>query len=123
MKKYQDGYKSLNVYKKADELVIAIYHVTQKFPKEELFGLTSQIRRAAISIVANLVEGWARKTYADKIRFYYMSRGSLTEVEYYIDLSLKLGYLKLVEFNSLENLRINVAKLLKGFINHYENKK
>lgn len=112
----QQGYKSLNVYQKADELVLEIYKITTKFPKSELFGLISQIRRAAISIVANILEGWARKTNKDKIRFYYIARGSLTEVEYYIDLALKLNYLNKNEHDKLDLLRIDVGRLLNGFI-------
>ena len=80
------GYKGLKIYKKSDDMVLLIYKYTKQFPKSELFGLTSQIRRAAVSIVANIVEGWARNSNKDKVRFLYMSRGSLTEVEYYIDL-------------------------------------
>lgn len=110
------GYKSLNVYKKADELVLEIYKVTTKFPKSELFGLISQIRRAAISIVANIVEGWARKTNNDKVRFYYIARGSLTEVEYYIDLALKLNYISNTDHNKLNAIRTDVGRLLNGFI-------
>ena len=118
--KYTDGYKSLNVYKKADELVFAIYTVTKEFPRSELFGLISQIRRASVSIVANLVEGWARKTKPDKTRMYYISRGSLTEVEYYIDLSRRLEYIDENKYILLENLRTDVARLLNGLINSME---
>lgn len=120
MKKYQDGYKTLNVYQKAEKLAFITYQITSKFPKSELFGLVSQMRRSAISVVANIVEGWARKTKLDKIRFYYMSRGSLTELEFYIDFSLKLKFISRFDYDLLNKTRIDVAKLLKGFINAQE---
>ncbi len=110
------GYKKLNVYQKANQLVINIYKITKKYPKLELFGLVSQIRRASVSVVANIVEGWARRTTKDKIRFLYNARGSLTEVEYYLDLSKQLKYINNKEHEIINNLRIEVAKLLNGFI-------
>jgi len=69
---YEPGYKKLNVYKKADELVLLVYKITKKFPKEELFGLISQMRRRAVSVVVNIVEGYGRRTTKDKIQFYYI---------------------------------------------------
>jgi four helix bundle protein len=110
------GYKNLNVWKKADQLVLLIYAITKKFPKEELFGLISQMRRSAISIPANIVEGYGRRTPKDKINFYYIARGSLNELEYYIDLSLKLRYMTKSEFDNLKTIRNDTGKLLNGLI-------
>lgn len=110
------GYRNLNVYCKANELVLLIYQLTRKFPKDEIFGLISQMRRCAVSVVANLVEGYARRTPNDKIQFFYISRGSLTELEYYIDLVLELKYIDEAEYETLQNLRSDVGKLLHGFI-------
>jgi len=116
----EKGYKTLNVYKKADQLVKKIYIFTKYFPKEEMFGLVSQMRRSAVSVVANLVEGWARKNSKEKTQFYYISRGSLTELEYYIDLSFSLQYLNKTQFQELFGLRNDVGKLLNGLIKSQE---
>ncbi len=113
---YKAGYKNLNVWIKADELVLLIYDLTKKFPREELFGLTSQMRRCAVSIPANIVEGYGRRTQKDKLQFYYIAHGSLNELEYYIDLSFKLKYISKEEYEKLFSLRNDVGKLLNGFI-------
>lgn len=117
---YTAGYKNLNVWQKADELCLLVYKITKNFPKGELFSLTPQIRRCVISIPANIVEGYGRRTQKDKIQFYYIARGSLNELEYYIDLSHKLGYIKNEEYNKLLSLRSDVGRLLNGFIRSLE---
>lgn len=111
------GYKHLNVYIKAHALVLIVYKITKNFPRDELFGLTSQMRRCAVSVVANFAEGYARRTVKDKVQFYYISRGSLTELEYYIDLANDLQYINASEYKDLLDLRNDVGKLLYGFIN------
>lgn len=113
---FVSSYKSLNVWQKADELVLAIYKITKQFPKDELFGLVSQKRRCAVSVPANIVEGYGRRTPKDKTQFYYISRASLNELEYYIELSHKLGYINKEDFGKLCNLRSDVGKLLNGLI-------
>lgn len=115
------GYKSLNIYQKADSFVLLVYKYTRNYPKEELFSLVSQMRRAAVSIVANIVEGWARETLKDKLRFYFISRGSLTEMEYYLDLSYNLKYLSEKQYEELKGLREEVGRLLNGLINSIKN--
>lgn len=114
------GYRKLNAYIAADCLVIEIYKITKAYPRDELFGLTSQMRRAAVSVVANIVEGYSRRTNKEKINFYYISRGSLSEIEYYIDLSLKLSYIRKEEHNNLLKLRSDAGKLLNGLIRYME---
>jgi four helix bundle protein len=116
------GYTKLKVFQKSDELVILIYKITKAFPKEELFGLVSQMRRAAISVVANIVEGYGRRNLKEKIQFYYMARGSLTELEYFIELSFKLGYLEKDQYLESKILREDVGKLLNGFIRSLQEK-
>src|SRR3990167_9314967 len=106
------SFRSLDLYKKADLLVLCIYRVTKKFPRDEIFGLTSQMRRASVSVVANIVEGYGRRTANDKSQFYYIARGSLHEVEYYIDLALDLGYITEKDYEELQNLRNDVGRLL-----------
>ncbi len=88
----QKSYRRLIVWQKADELAFQVYLVTKKFPREEMFGLISQMRRAAFSVPANIVEGYARSSRKGKVQFYNIARGSLTELEYYLDFSLRLKY-------------------------------
>lgn len=114
------GYRSLNAWRKADELVLMVYRLTKKFPRDELFGLISQMRRCAISVVANIVEGYGRRTAKDKVQFYYIARGSLNELEYYLDLSLKLGYVAAAEHEACSRLRDTVGRLLSGLIKFVE---
>ena len=116
---YKVGYKNLNTYKKADELVILIYKVTKNFPKEELFGLVSQIRRCAVSIVANIVEGYGRRTNKDKAHFCFIARGSLNELEYYIDLTHQLNYINATDYQELSQKRGDVGRLLSGLIKSF----
>lgn len=110
------GYRKLKVFQKADELVILAYLVTRNFPREELFGLTSQMRRCAVSVPANIVEGYGKNTKKEQSHFCYNARGSLTELEYYIDLSFKLKYINQEQHNKLKTARDEVGKLLSGFI-------
>ena len=86
------NYKNIVAWKRADELTIEIYRITRNFPKEEIYGLTSQLRRAAISIAANIVEGFKKTGPADKIRYLNISQGSLEECRYYLILSNDLNY-------------------------------
>ena len=85
-------FQDLIVWQKAHQFVLAIYTATKNFPPDERFGLTSQIRRASVSIPANIAEGFSKKTKADKARFYNISKSSLEEVRYYLILSRDLGY-------------------------------
>lgn len=86
------SFQDLNVWKKAHAWVLGIYRLTECFPKHELFGLTSQLRRAAVSVPANIAEGFKKKGAADKARFYNISQGSLEECRYYLILAQDLGY-------------------------------
>jgi four helix bundle protein len=85
-------FRDLVVWQKAHDFVLCIYKMTSQFPKEERFCLTSQFRRAAISLAANIAEGFSRKTNAEKLRFYNVSQGSLEECRYYLILSKDLAY-------------------------------
>lgn len=117
---YNTAYKSLNVYRKANELVLEIYKLTRRFPKEELFGLTSQMRRSAISVPANIVEGYGRRTKKDTLQFLYIARGSLNELENYVDLALALNYISENEHDRITNIRSDVGRLLFGFTRSLE---
>lgn len=87
------NFYDLEAWKKSHDLVIEIYRTTKDFPKEEMYGITSQLRRAASSVTANIAEGFERYHYNDKIRFYYQSRGSVAEVQNFLILSKDLGYI------------------------------
>jgi four helix bundle protein len=108
------NYKNLIVWQKADELAFKVYQLTNTFPKEELFGLTSQIRRAVLSIPSNIVEGYSRKSKKELNRFIDIALGSLAEVEYLIEFSKKLGYIK-KGIDDIEKLITEVGKLLWSF--------
>ena len=110
------GYQKLQVWKEAHELALLIYKATRTFPRDELFGLTSQIRRAAVSIAANIVEGQARSSKKEFLQFLFIANGSLVEVEYYIQLAKELGYISEEQEISVEKKRVIVGKLLHGFI-------
>ncbi len=97
----QHSYRRLLVWQKADELALRIYVATKLFPKDEMFSLTSQMRRAALSVPANIAEGYARFYAKEKSQFYNIARGSLTELEYYVDFSFRLGYLTKEKYNDL----------------------
>lgn len=113
-------FRKIVAWEKADDLVVLIYEVTRAFPKEELYGLTSQLRRAAISVAANIAEGSGKQYLKEFRRFLYTARGSLSEVEYYIHLSHRVGYLDAEKAARLEEARQDAAKTLQGFINTVE---
>lgn len=112
----QLGYKQLLVWQNAHELVLLVYKVTKNFPKDELFGLTSQLRRAIVSVAANIVEGQARSSRKEFLQFLYIANGSLVESEYYFDLAKDLHYIDESERATLQNKRIIVGNLLHGLI-------
>jgi len=115
----QVGYKKLIVWQKSHLLVKEIYKITGNFPKDELFGLTNQMRRCAVSVPANIVEGYSRKSVKEKLNFYNIARGSLSELEYYIDLSFDLKYIEEEKYKELLVVRAEVGRLLNGFIKSF----
>ena len=108
------GHKDLDVWKKSMDLVVEAYRFTRNFPKEELYGLTSQIRRSVISIPSNISEGAARNTQKEFIKFLYISLGSSAELETQIMIAERLGYLKGIE--SILNEILSIKKMLNGLI-------
>lgn len=112
MEKTRD-YTELVVWKKTHEFVLSIYQQTKDFPKEELYGLTSQFRRAAVSIAANLAEGYGKTSKAEKLRFFNIAQGSLKECSYYLILSKDLNYIN--NYNEMQLLLDDVAKLIKAY--------
>jgi four helix bundle protein len=111
----------LEVWKKANAFAICIYTVTKEFPKDERFGLTDQIRRAASSIGANIAEGFGRYHTNDKIRFFYNSRGSISECMNHLYLAKGLGYLDVKETDELLGEMDQVKMMLNGLIRSLRN--
>lgn len=109
-------WKDLKVWQKSHELVLDIYKVTAKFPKEEIYGLTSQVKRAAVSIPTNIVEGSSRNTTKDYLNFLYISRGSLEELRYLILLSQELQFLSADTHKDLESRCALISKMLNSLI-------
>ena len=109
-------FKKIKAYQLADNLVLAIYEATKAFPKEELYGLTSQIRRAAVSTAANIVEGASRQHRKDYLHFLYIARGSAAEVDYLLSVAYRLGYLEAKVYGKLDISSKEVARTLFGLI-------
>lgn len=103
-------------YQKARELVIGVYKITDKYPSHELYNLTSQTRRAAISIAANIVEGYAKKSTKEYLRFLDIAIGSAAETEVHLDIAHELGYIKENNFDRINDLLSEVKKLLYTYI-------
>ncbi len=114
-------YTELEVWKEPRMLVNSLYEITKKFPKEELYGLTNQMRRSAVSISSNIAEGCGRRTSADTIQFLHVSRGSLYELETKLYLALDQNYFEVKEHEILVVQISKCKKLLNGFINCYKN--
>jgi len=109
------SFENLVVWQKAHKFVLQVYEVTKKYPREEVFGLTSQFRRAAVSIAANIAEGYGKKGHADKLRFYNIAEGSINECRYYIILSRDLGYSDEEQNRLLYEELTSVQKLLHSY--------
>ena len=112
----EKGFRKLLVWQRAHQLVLLIYKFTESFPKSELFGLTSQIRRAVVSVPANIAEGYAAGGKGQFARFLNIAQGSLAEVEYYLILSIDLNYISDVQYQESETLRGEVGFLLHRLI-------
>ena len=108
------SFEDLIVWQKAHQLVLYVYKVTKDFPKNEIYGLTSQLRRAAVSVPANIAEGFKKRGKPDKARFMNIAQGSLEECRYYFILARDLGYIDIRELMlKLEE----VSKLLESYTN------
>ena len=110
------SFTDLGAWKESHKLVLIIYEQTKKFPHEEIFGLTSQIRRAAVSISSNIAEGFSRQTYKDKLHFYSIALGSLTEVQNQLLIARDILYLLSEDFTKAANQTIIVSKTMNGLI-------
>ena len=110
-----ERWANLEVWKIADDLAFEIYQTTKQFPREEIYGITSQIRRSALSIPTNLVEGYSRKGDKELSRFVNISLGSLAETKYLLYFSNRLGYIKSTEYKHLRAGYDKLGRLLWKF--------
>ena len=113
------SYRDLIVWQRAKDFVIALYRSTEQFPKHELFGLTSQIRRAAVSIPSNIAEGFNRRTKKEQVQFLRVAYGSGAEVETQLIIAKELGYLEDKEYNILKEALDEVMKMLNTLISKF----
>jgi four helix bundle protein len=105
-------FEDVELWKKAHKWVLSIYRFTERFPKHELFALTAQLRKAAVSVPANFAEGFKKRTKAEKLRFYNIAQGSLEECRYYLILARDLGY---GDSSELTEQLCEVSRMLEGY--------
>jgi four helix bundle protein len=118
MNKPARTFQDLVVWQKAHQLVLGVYKISGGFPKSEVYGLTSQFRRAAVSVPANIAEGFRKHSNADKVRFFNIAQGSLEEVRYYLILSCDLGYADTTQMLAMLE---EVSKLLESYLRAVQN--
>ena len=114
------NYRNIRAWQKADELAMKVYELTADFPKTEIYGLTSQMRRAALSVAANIVEGSARNHTREYIQFLYLAMGSLAELGYFIDFAGRISYLNPDAAQVLNVCHEQAAKTLRALITYIE---
>jgi four helix bundle protein len=114
------NYRDLQVWTKAHRLTLDLYQISRAFPREEIYGLTSQLRRAAVSIGANLAEGCGRRTSGELARFVKIAMGSASELDYHLLLCRDLGLLKADEFQRSERELTEVRKMMTSFLSSVE---
>ena len=112
---FSRSFMDLECWKRAHEFVKAVYSATKQFPEDELYGLTSQFRRAAVSIAANICEGYRKLSRADKLRFLNIAQGSLEECRYYIILSHDIEYIDQATHDNLDYMLSGVSWKLNGY--------
>lgn len=114
------NYRDLQVWSKAHNLTLELYRLSRQFPREEIYGITSQLRRAAVSIGANLAEGCGRRTSSELARFVRIALGSASELDYHLLLSHDLGFMAADEFTRASSALTEVRKMLTSFLNSVE---
>lgn len=117
------SFTGLIAWQEGHKLVLMVYKATKNFPKEEMFGIVNQMRRAVISITSNIAEGFSRKTLKDKNNFYSMARGSLTEIQNQLIASRDIGYMSKDDFNHIAEQTVLVHKLINGLLKSSKNYK
>jgi len=114
-----DNYRNLIAWQKAKRLALDIYRCTRKFPRNEIYGLSSQMRRAAVSVPSNIAEGKGRYSQKEFVQFLYHARGSLLELETQLSIARDLEYIELPVFESLESETEELGRILNGLINRF----
>lgn len=109
-------FKDLTTWQEAHKLVLQIYILTKNFPREEIYSLTSQMRRCAISVTSNIAEGFSRTSLREKAQFYSMAQGSLTELQSQLLVARDVGYIELHIHSKIEDQSVTVHKLLTGLL-------
>lgn len=112
------SFTDLHAWKRGYSLVIRLYQETRTFSHDERYGLTSQMRRSAVSVTSNIAEGFSRRSYREKGQFYHMALGSLTELQNHLMVSKDLGYISERTYRELREESIVTHKLLNGLIKH-----
>ncbi len=110
------GFRDLSVWQRAYELTLELYRMSKKFPKEERYGITSQVQRAAISVPANIAEGYERNHRKEYLQFLFIAKGSLGELDTYLLLARDLEYMTSDEYNQIDSKRLETVKMLQGLI-------
>jgi len=113
------SFVDLDAWKEGHKLVLLIYRITNNYPKCETYGLVSQMRRCAVSITSNVAEGFGRKTYKGKIKFYYISQGSIRELQNQLVISRDLNYISDKIFQNVAQKTITENKIINGLIKGY----
>lgn len=109
-------FTDLDAWKEGHKLVLIVYEMTKIFPKDEMFGLISQMRRCVVSITSNIAEGFSRQSYQEKVRFYSVAQGSLTELQNQTIIAKDINYITQSKFDLLEAQQLKVHKILNGLI-------
>jgi len=120
MEKTSGTYEDLRVWRRAMDLVLEVYRYTALFPKQEIYGLTSQMRRSAVSVPSNIAEGKGRFSRKELLQFLFHARGSLLELRTQITIARELGFLSAPEGESLTQHACEVGRLLNGLINRFQ---
>lgn len=110
------SFTELHAWQEGHKLVIMTYKITKSFPRDELFGIINQMRRAVISITSNIAEGFSRQSYREKVQFYTVALGSLTELQNQLLVARDVGYTNQVDFKKIAEQTIVVHKLINGLI-------
>lgn len=110
------SFTDLKAWGEGHKMVLMIYELTKKFPKEEVFGLTNQLRRAAVSFTSNIAEGFSRNSYKEKLQFYTMALGSLTEIQNQLLIARDINYITKDEFSEVAEQTVDVSKITNGLI-------
>jgi four helix bundle protein len=114
-----DNYRDLIAWQKAKSLALDVYRCTGRFPRDEIYGLSSQMRRAAVSVPSNIAEGKGRYSKKEFVQFLYHARGSLLELETQVSIAHDLEYLDLLVFENLESQTEELGRILNGLINRF----